>query len=196
MWFKVIPIVDVNITGKSGGTFNVSKGTLYFCNNHFGTHLFYPMPFSSMPGINTDITDYPSLFTGMLGQKGNPTYSNVSVSLENIIITTNEIINGNSQLLDEITITKCNSEPVCVACTHEKLTFTNSQSLNNVDFVITDELRIKNNATVTFINSTLRFYENAKVIVEAGSNLIIDGSTFSNACDGKMWQGIIVEGNQ
>ena len=85
----------INTTGKSGGIFNVKKGTLYFCNNRFGTLPFYPFPFDSMPGIQSgDIPDYPSLFTGMLGQNGAPTYSNVSVSTGKIIITTHEIVNG------------------------------------------------------------------------------------------------------
>jgi len=99
------------------------------------------------------------------------------------------------QELDKITIVKCNCESSCAPCTHETLTLTNTQSYSNVNYVITDELRIKNNATVTFTNSTVRFYEGAKVIVEPGSKLVINGGIFTAACLGKMWDGIVVLGN-
>ena len=182
---------SINATGKSGGTFNVKEGTLYFCNGTFGTHLFYPMPFGSMPGINNDIPDYPSLFTGMLGQTGNPTYSNVSVSTDNIIISTYEIDNGNSMLLDEIKVVK-----YCEPYTQAKVIYNSTQSFTNKTLIIGEELRITNNATVTFTNSTLRFYKNARVVIEPGSKLIIDSTILTNSCDDKMWYGIFVSGNK
>jgi len=187
---SVTPTPPYNATGKSGGTFNVKEGTLYFCNGTFGTHLFYPMPFGSMPGINTDIPDYPSLFTGMLGQNGNPTYSNVSVSTGKIIITTHEIVSGNSQLLDEIKIIK-----YCDPNTQDEITYNSSQDFNNVTLSIGETLRIKNNATVIFTNSTLRFYKHAKVIIEPGSRLVLNGCILTNSCPDKMWDGIHVGGN-
>ncbi|MBQ4433553.1 MAG: hypothetical protein II894_05295, partial [Bacteroidales bacterium] len=49
--------------------------------------------------------------------------------------------------------------------------------------------------------STLCVYDTAKlrreahIIVRPGGKLIVNGGTLTNACDGEMWQGIIVEGN-
>ena len=181
----------INATGKSGGIFNVRKGSLYFCNNRFGTAPFYPFPFDSMPGINTDISNYPSFFTGMLGQKKNPTYSNVSVSTSKIIITTHEIVNGNSQFLDEIKVIK-----YCDSNTQDEVTYNSSQSFNNVTLSIGETLKITNNATVTFTNSVLRFYKDAKVVIEPGSKLILDNTTLKNSCQDIMWRGILVGGNE
>ena len=186
------PVDPVNITGKSGGIFSVKEGTLYFNNNTFGAHQFTPFPFDSMPGKESkDIRDYPSLFTGMLGQNGKPTYSNVSVSTDAIIITTYEIVNGNSKLLDEIKVVK-----YCEPYTQGIVTYSSNQSFNNTTLIIGEELRVKNNATVTFTNSTLRFYQDAKVIIEPGSKLIINGGTLTASCSDKMWGGIVVFGDR
>jgi len=180
-----------NVSAKKGGIFNVNEGTLYFCNGHIGWYPFYPLPFSSMPGSQSgDIPDYPSLFTGMFGQPGNSTFSNVSVSTENIVITTYEIDNGNSQFLDEIKIVK-----YCEPYTQGKVEHTSNLTFNNTTLIIGEELHIKNNATVTFNNSTLRFYENARVVIEPGSKLVIDNTTLTNSCPDKLWRGIFVGGN-
>jgi hypothetical protein len=97
-----------NATGKLNGTFNTQNGTLYFLNNSSGLKKYEPRPFNQMNGGNIgDILDYPSLFTGRFGQTGNPTYSNVSVSSQEIIITTYEVLgDGVSVLFDEIKVVK------------------------------------------------------------------------------------------
>jgi len=180
-----------NVSAKKGGIFNVKEGTLYFCNGHIGWYLFYPLPFSSMPGSQSDdIPNYPSLFTGMFGQPGNSTYSNVSVSTENIVITTYEINNGNSQFLDEIKIVK-----YCEPYTQGKVEYTSNQTLTNTTLIIGEELCIKNNTTATFKNSSLRFHSSAKVVIEPGSKLVIDNTTMTNSCPNALWQGITVMGD-
>jgi hypothetical protein len=97
-----------NVSGKSGGIFDVCNGTLYFLNNSSGYKKYYPTPFESMPDSSiTDVSDYPSLFTGRFGQNENPTYSRVSVSTDCIIITTYEVFpNKTDTLLDEIKVVK------------------------------------------------------------------------------------------
>ena len=85
----------------------------------------------------------------------------------------------------------------CVAqYTHETLTYKTSQSLSYKDYTIKNELRIKNGATVSFTNSTLRFYKNAKIVVEPGSKLILNNCTSTSVCEGSenLWQGIQVLG--
>ena len=37
--------------------------------------------------------------------------------------------------------------------------------------------------------------DSCRIIVRPGGKLIVNGGTLTNACDGEMWQGIIVEGN-
>jgi len=186
----------LNISGKIGGIFNVKEGTLYFLNSS-SRGPKEPFCFNEM-NCCSDIQDYPSLFTGRLGKTEKPTYSHVTVSSNMVVISTYEVLSaGNTRLYDEIIVVKnnCQTTTNCGDCSFDNLTFSNNQTLTNVNFVITDELRIKNNATVTFTNSTLRFYENAKVIIEPGSKLIIDGTTLTNACPNKLWQGILVTGD-
>jgi hypothetical protein len=189
---SVTPHPTKNVTGKKGGVFDVSKGTLYFLNNSSDCCIkFSPYPLDSMTLANTGgIENYRDFFTGIFGQNGNPTYSHVSVSTDSIVITTYEMVNGNDVELDKIRVVK-----QCPPYTYETLTYTNNQSLSSVKYVITDTLRITNNATVTFTNSTLRFYGGAKVIIDPGSKLIINNSTFTNSCTGRMWEGIIVKSN-
>ena len=55
-------------------------------------------------------------------------------------------------------------------------------------------IRIKSGATLT-ISSQVRCDSTAQIIVEPGGHLLVNGGTLTNACSGKMWQGIIVEGN-
>ena len=58
---------------------------------------------------------------------------------------------------------------------------------------INSEVIINNGATLT-ITGRRAFVEDAKIIVEVGSKLIIDGGVLTNACDG-LWKGIEVWGN-
>ncbi|MDR2962299.1 MAG: metallophosphoesterase family protein, partial [Bacteroidales bacterium] len=92
-----------NISGKLGGVFNVQKGTLYITNGTLGnTGTLVPKSLTSTPPLPSH---YLPLMTGRWGQLYN-SYSNVSVTSDKIIITTYEIVNGNSQMFDEITIVK------------------------------------------------------------------------------------------
>ena len=58
---------------------------------------------------------------------------------------------------------------------------------------IGETLVIDSLATLT-ITDTVAFYSEARIIVRPGGKLIVNGGTLTNACDGEMWQGIIVEG--
>jgi hypothetical protein len=146
-----------------------------------------------MPGSQFDILqNYKSLFTGRLGQPGHSTYSHVSVSTDSIVISTYEVpATGTSSLLDKITLVK-----YCEPYTQREIIYSNNQSFNNVTYIIGDVLRITNNATVTFTNSTLRFYKDAKVLIDPGSRLVLNGTTLTNSCPDKLWYGILVSGNK
>ena len=56
------------------------------------------------------------------------------------------------------------------------------------------DLIIDSLATLT-ITDTLYVAGGSRIIVRPGGKLFVNGGTITNACDGEMWQGIIVEGN-
>jgi hypothetical protein len=84
-----------NLTGKSGGIYNVKNGTLYFLNNSGGKKKYMPRSQAEMSSpevVNaTGLPGYFNLFTGHFGQDGNPMYSYISVSTESINVKTYEI---------------------------------------------------------------------------------------------------------
>jgi len=79
-----------NLTGKSGGTFNVKTGTLYFLNGHVSTKEYTPNSQAVMNSTETSlgITNYYGMFTGRFGQTNNPSFSNITVSTDTISIKT------------------------------------------------------------------------------------------------------------
>ena len=64
----------------------------------------------------------------------------------------------------------------------------------NSPITVGDTLVIDSLSILT-ICDTVVFYSEACIIVRPGGKLIVNGGTITNACDGEMWQGIIVEGN-
>jgi hypothetical protein len=90
----------VNSNGKSGGRYNTENGTLYFMNSSAQTNGRDPNnPLLTGFGV----PNYPALFTGRLGQPGLPAYSHVSVTHNEITITT---YMSNDQVFDEIKVWK------------------------------------------------------------------------------------------
>ena len=71
-------------------------------------------------------------------------------------------------------------------------------SIFNTNTTINDEILFVGDlivsATLT-ITDTVLMAPSARLIVRPGGKLIVNGGTLTNACDGEMWQGIIVEGN-
>ena len=67
-------------------------------------------------------------------------------------------------------------------------------STNNGDYHISHTIIIDSLQVLT-VNGTLYMNDGTSIIVRPGGKLIVDGGTLTNACDGEMWQGIIVEGN-
>ncbi|MBI4648276.1 MAG: right-handed parallel beta-helix repeat-containing protein [Bacteroidia bacterium] len=70
----------------------------------------------------------------------------------------------------------------------------NTNTVWNCDKRLNRKVRINNNATLTIINSNVLFHNEAGIIIEHGSKLILDGGRLTNFC-GDMWQGIEVYGN-
>ena len=79
---------------------------------------------------------------------------------------------------------------ITVLTDHE---FASNTTLSAPHFTDAD-LIIDSLATLT-ITDTLYVAGGSRIIVRPGGKLIVNGGTLTNACDGEMWQGIIVEGN-
>ena len=102
-------VVQSNMNGKIGGTFDVTQGTLYFLNNSASRKKYSTRTQSSMNSSAsvTNVPDYWSLFTGRYGQTGEPTFSNVRITFDTIFINTYAIDNaGETYLFDQIKVTK------------------------------------------------------------------------------------------
>lgn len=99
---------SANATGISGGTYNVSQGTIYMLNNSAGEKKYFPRTKQQMEEVFHlhGVSDYWGLFN-RLGQTGEPTYSRVKVSDEAIEVDTYTMDNnGRSTLFDQIRIVK------------------------------------------------------------------------------------------
>lgn len=98
-----------NLTGKSGGIFNVEKGTMYFLNNSAGYKKYRPHSEYEMDTIETKVglSNYFGMFNGRFGQDGIPTFSNITVSTDTIDVKTYEVnASGISSLYDNFKIVK------------------------------------------------------------------------------------------
>jgi len=98
-----------NVTGKLGGTFNVTNGTLFFLNNSSGKKKYEPRDSVAMEKekVATGISDYFTYFTGRFGQTGEPTFSNISVSTDAIKVNTYTVSDGGiPTLFDSFNIVK------------------------------------------------------------------------------------------
>jgi hypothetical protein len=100
--------VSVDVTGKRGGTYDVSDGTLYFLNNSAGKKKYYPRSKEQMEAAfpQHGVKDYFDLFN-KFGQTGEPTFSRVKVSTEAIEIDTYTVNdNGETALFDSFRVVK------------------------------------------------------------------------------------------
>lgn len=100
-----------NMTGKAGGVYDVTEGTLYFLNNSAGKKKYWPRNESQMTASydKHKVENYFGLFTGMFGQpeNGAPTFSRVDVSSDKITFTTYFInSDGEAQYLDSFDVVK------------------------------------------------------------------------------------------
>lgn len=98
-----------NMTGKSGGVYNVSNGTLYFLNNSAGKKKYEPRTEAQMIASfdKHEIENYWGLFSGKFGQTGEPTFSRVDVNPQTITFSTYTVDDlGNSTLFDSFSVVK------------------------------------------------------------------------------------------
>ena len=75
-------------------------------------------------------------------------------------------------------------------------TWTTTNTPNNGDFIIHNELRISNGATLTINNGVIvRFAKDAKVIIEPDAVLNLRGTLTSYSCNSFTWKGVEVWGD-
>jgi hypothetical protein len=100
--------LSADVTGKRGGIYDVSDGTLYFLNNSAGKKKYYPRSQEQMEAAfpQHGVKDYFDLFN-KFGQTGEPTFSRVKVSTDAIEIDTYTVSdNGETALFDAFRIVK------------------------------------------------------------------------------------------
>lgn len=100
-----------NMTGKAGGVYDVTEGTLYFLNNSAGKKKYWPRNEEQMSASydKHQVDNYFGLFTGMFGQpeNGAPTFSRVDVSSDKITFTTFTVDpDGKAHFLDSFDVVK------------------------------------------------------------------------------------------
>ena len=69
-----------------------------------------------------------------------------------------------------------------------------SMTINEEGSIIAGTFTISNGAIVT-INTTVLCYPEAKIVIQPGGKLIVDGGTITNQCSTRQWDGIYVKGN-
>jgi hypothetical protein len=179
----VASVVDVpkhnneNVSGKLGGIFNVQNGTLYFTNGTFGDEWMSPYLKNYSPNFALVTGRSGSYYNDTNGTYVNrPTYSNVSVASDKIIITTYEIVNGNSQVFDEITVVK---RP-CLPSSENPVSQTiNGSVLWNTTQSISNNIVIPSGKTLT-IKANVSTKDCSVIIVKSGGKFIIDGGTLDS----------------
>jgi hypothetical protein len=101
-----------NMTGWSGGTFDVSRGMVYFLNNSAGLKKYTPRSREEMEGAESKhgIQGYFDMFN-RFGQTGLPTFSRVTVTAEALTLATYTVeTDGQASLFDTIRIVRPGSK--------------------------------------------------------------------------------------
>jgi hypothetical protein len=99
---------STDVTGISGGTYQVTDGTLYLLNNSAGKKKYYPRSKELMEAALPihGVEGFFDLFN-RLGQTGEPTFSRVRVATEGIDVETYTVADdGTATLFDAIRVVK------------------------------------------------------------------------------------------
>ncbi|MBQ9508294.1 MAG: M4 family metallopeptidase, partial [Bacteroidales bacterium] len=68
-------------------------------------------------------------------------------------------------------------------------------AVNSGDYYVGSDIVIDSLQTLN-LTGTIHMNDTCRLIVRPGGKLIVNGGTLTNACEGEMWEGIIVEGNR
>ena len=159
-----------NVTAKLGGLFNVKNGTLYFLNNSAGKKKYEPRSQSQMAAVESGLglSNYFGMFSGRFGQRGLPTFSNITVSTDTIAINTYEVNDsGVATLFDGFKVVK----------TTNFSTGLNSTSANESDAISVYPVPVKDYAYINFkeaMSAKVDIYSMTGILVKSD---FINGST-------------------
>lgn len=134
-----------NMTGKEGGVFDVSNGTLYFLNNSAGTKKYEPRTEAEMDTSfdRHEVENYWGLFSGKFGQTGEPTFSHVEVSPEAMTFSTYTVDGlGSTTLYDRFTVVKGPHSGITEASATEKVNITYRDGTVTVEGISPDIIEI------------------------------------------------------
>lgn len=104
-----MPVYPENSTGKKNGVYNVNGGTLYFLNNSAGKKKYALLTKQEIDNEtqNNEVPDYWSLFSGRFAHTASPTFSNVTITKDTIVIATYTVNeSGKSEPFDKIKIVR------------------------------------------------------------------------------------------
>lgn len=135
-----------NMTGKAGGVFDVSKGTLYFLNNSAGKKKYEPRTEADMTASLSkhEVENYWGLFSGKFGQTGEPTFSRVDVSPETITFSTYVVDDlGNATLFDNFSVVQGATTGIETVAT-PAVKITNTDNIVTVEGMTPDKLNVFN----------------------------------------------------
>jgi len=115
------------------------------------------------------------------------------------------ICSNNSSNFDDYAIHKIcfgyNEGADYAGCCVENLNSTPIQTITSNTIISTSPILpsqgfvVKNGAKLTISNCTIKFAENARIVVEKGAKLLVNGATLTNACPQSFWEGIQVWGS-
>ncbi|MDR1761458.1 MAG: metallophosphoesterase [Bacteroidales bacterium] len=160
----------INSNGKSGGLFNVQQGTMYFTNGTFGLK-WMPQSYTDTSATNTaHITGKWAADVKMGNGVTGFTYSNVSVSSDNITITTYKTNNGVSEPFDEIKLIK-----ECIPSLTTPGTTIGTQTWN-IPQDKSGNITIPNGITLT-VTANITALNCSVITVQSGGKLVVNGGT-------------------
>ncbi|MDR0940951.1 MAG: fibronectin type III domain-containing protein [Bacteroidales bacterium] len=160
----------VNSNGKSGGIFNVQQGTMYFTNGAFGLK-WMPLSATATAATNTDhITGKWAANVKMGNGIVGFAFSNISVSSDNITITTYKANNGVSEFLDEIKIVK-----ECIPSLTTPSTTIGTQTWNIAQDK-SGNITIQNGITLT-VTANITALDCSVITIQNGGQLVVNGGT-------------------
>ena len=81
-----------------------------------------------------------------------------------------------------------------VSLSSSPIIINSNHTWSNTNHLLSVHVTVKAGATLT-ISGIVYCTPTAKIIVQPGGRLIVDGGTLTSACDGALWQGIEVQGN-
>jgi len=129
------------------------------------------------------------------------TVSYIDSNNDVIILGSATVVNGVAAIVFNTPITSL-MKPTLAVTGFNKVTYISTLPLTinsiitwNSNNTINRDIVITNNATLIVNNCTISLGANAKITIQPGGKLIVDGGKITSACPDKVWYGIFLSGN-